>query len=82
MVKIMINFETLEGFDTTTLNAGVVLDTLNEYKGDNIWEDVICVFDFEVIPAGDYAFTMKDEDGDIVKFFYQDHSKEWTYEVQ
>lgn len=77
-----IDFETLEGFDATTLNAGVVLDTINEYEGDNVWEDVIFAFDFEATPVGDYAFTMEDEDGDTVKFFYQDSSKEWTYEVQ
>jgi hypothetical protein len=65
-------------FDTSTLNSGVILDTLNGYKGNNIWEDVILHFDFEVTPIGDVdAFIMEDEDGDILRFYY--NADGWTW---
>jgi hypothetical protein len=67
-------------FDVTTLNSGVILDILNGYKGDNIWEDVIGQFEFEVTPIlGVDAFIMEDEDSDILRFYYCEGDSQWTW---
>lgn len=68
-------------FDSTTLNPGVILDILNGYKGNYIWHDVIGQFDFEVtIVDGVNAFIMEDEDGDVLRFYYDSQNfGQWTW---
>jgi hypothetical protein len=67
-------------FDASTRDLGVVQGILNQYKGDDIFNDVVAKLEGATSIEAD-SFLFEDEGGDSIRFFvYEpDGKKEWTY---